>query len=143
MIGGRRALGALICAALFVTAFAGAAAALGTAKAPPNVKLFINGKRYIGGPLPNGLEVYVPIKRGTLNVVAKWPTTLRGTGYQIEIATVEPVERVRETCRTGTSCRVKPSLRIRSGMEMSWKVTIYSKSGFPVGGFVVCLVGRS
>jgi hypothetical protein len=27
-------------------------------------------------------------------------------------------------------------------MEMSWKVTIYSKTGFPVGGFVVCLVGR-
>jgi hypothetical protein len=141
--GGRQALAALICAALFVTAFASAAAAVDTAKRPPAVKLFINGKRYIGGPLPHGTDNYVPINAGKLAVVAKWPTNLRGTGYQIELATTEPVERVQAVCKTGTSCRVTRTIRIKRAVEMSWKVTIYSKVGFPVGGFVVCLVGRT
>jgi hypothetical protein len=124
--GGRQALAALICAALFVTAFASAAAAVD-----------------IGGPLPHGTDNYVPINAGKLAVVAKWPTNLRGTGYQIELATTEPVERVQAVCKTGTSCRVTRTIRIKRAVEMSWKVTIYSKVGFPVGGFVVCLVGRT
>jgi hypothetical protein len=141
-MGARQALAAVLCAALFVGALAGAATARTTAKTPPDVKLLINGKRYKSGPLPDGLDLYQPIKSGKLTVVSKSARSLTGTGYQIELATSEPTEHVFEVCKRGTSCRVSKTIRIRNGMEMSWKVTIYSKTGFPVGGFVVCLVGR-
>ena len=85
----------------------------------------------------------MPIANGKVNVVARWRTNARGTGYRVVVATTEPVEQTYAACSAGRSCRVSKAT-ISPGLEMTWKVTIVKTRGNRVvGGLLVCLVGRS
>jgi len=145
VIGVRRALAAFVCATFLVSAFAGVAVATGASQPRPHdLKLYVNGVRRPGIALVGAQDDYRPVKNGKLNVVARWRTDAAGTGYRVVLALTEPAPgKTYASCSTGTACAVKKTVKIVAGQEMTWRVTVEKSNGKVVGGFLVCLVGRT
>jgi len=106
---------AAVCASVLIAAPAHSA---GVSAKPYALKLLINGHRLpitqFGGP-----DRYTPVKAIKLRVVARWKSSLSGTGYKVVISTREPTVRTYRTCSTGTSCLVRKRVPILRGQEMS------------------------
>lgn len=133
---------AVLCASVWVAAPASSAV---SAK-PSALKLLINGKQLPITPFA-GPDRYNKIKAGNLRVVARWKSSITGTGYRVVISTTEPYQWTYRTCTTGTSCAVPKLVPILHGQEMSWTVRIMKVRYHQItilGGFMVCLVsGRT
>jgi hypothetical protein len=105
------------------------------------ISFLINGKKWPLQEVYLAEDDYLPIAPGKLKVEARWAAALP-KGYSVTIATSEPVVKQYAACKAGIACRPAGAVPIAPQQEMSWQVTVLDKSGAPVEGYQVCLVGK-
>jgi hypothetical protein len=108
---------------------------------PKAIKLFVNGKTPPRTPLED--DEYHDFPAGPMQVVAKWTTDARDTGYYVKISNADE-GRVYARCSTGTSCQVPVTVPLGANEELSWQVELLTTQGNKVAsGFKVCLEGEA
>ena len=106
---------------------------------PEDFTFLINGKSYPLTPVAEGIDEYLPVPTGAMQVKATWNGDAAGTGYSIVLTNGRQVN---ETCSTGTSCAVPQDVPIDSEQEMNWHLQVVTaQGGKPVEAFQVCLIG--